>query len=235
MRIIDCDQGSVEWYRARLGKPTASMFDKIITPEGKVSGQAQTYAYRLVAERLLNDSMDSQLDRVEWTEHGKIAEPMAVQQFEFGNDVELERVGFITTDDGRIGCSPDRLIKGDHGQMVEIKSPSPWVHLGYLLDGPGKKYKPQIQGQILVGDFDKHWFYSWQARMPPAQWLSARDDKYIAALATLLDLFCDDVQRKYERALTLGAYVTAYEPSTPFDQEYGGEAGSPPLQIVLPD
>ena len=32
MKIVDVEQGSHEWLIARLGKPTASRFDKIITP-----------------------------------------------------------------------------------------------------------------------------------------------------------------------------------------------------------
>jgi hypothetical protein len=35
----DVTQGSPEWLEARLGIPTASEFDKIITPTGKPSTQ----------------------------------------------------------------------------------------------------------------------------------------------------------------------------------------------------
>lgn len=33
MKIIDCVQGSPEWWSARMGRPTASCFDKIVKPE----------------------------------------------------------------------------------------------------------------------------------------------------------------------------------------------------------
>ena len=133
MRIHNVAQGSLDWYRLRQGIPTSSNFDKIITPTGKPSAQGVKYQYRLIAERLLMESMDDQLAGVRWMEHGKEEEPNAVAQFQLVNDVELVDVGFITTDDGRLGCSPDRLIQGHH-ESVEIKCPAPWTQIGYLLD-----------------------------------------------------------------------------------------------------
>ena len=60
--------------------------------------------------------------------------------------------GAVPSDDGRIGCSPDRTVmeKGGRYSLVEIKCPAPWTHIGYLLDGPGADYRQQVQGQLLV-------------------------------------------------------------------------------------
>jgi len=38
--ILDHEQGSPEWLAARLGKPSASMFNKLITQTGKPSSSA---------------------------------------------------------------------------------------------------------------------------------------------------------------------------------------------------
>ena len=130
MKIIDCEQGTPEWIKARLGIPTASEFHKIV---GNATGElsrsrdkkglsetARKYAYRLVAETLL----ERELDRVPGTpwamERGKRLEPLAREQYAFTHDVELRQVGFVTTDDGRVGCSPDGLIVGARGGL-EIK------------------------------------------------------------------------------------------------------------------
>ena len=87
MKLHRVEQGSVEWYRLRLGRPTSSNFHKIVTPKGEPSKQAPKYLYRLVAERLLNETMDDEIGFVKWVAQGKEQEPYAVKQFEFVNDV----------------------------------------------------------------------------------------------------------------------------------------------------
>jgi len=55
MHIINLEQGSDEWLKARLGKPTASRFGDIITPDkGDKSKTYTTYLYELLGE-LLSD------------------------------------------------------------------------------------------------------------------------------------------------------------------------------------
>ena len=52
MIILDHEQGSEEWLAARLGKPSASSFSKLITQTGKPSSSADGYINELIAERL---------------------------------------------------------------------------------------------------------------------------------------------------------------------------------------
>jgi hypothetical protein len=65
--------------------------------------------------------------------NGQIVEPEASRLYEFDRGVKVVRVGFCTTDDGRIGCSPDAMV-GDDG-AVEIKSPLPATHVRWFIDG----------------------------------------------------------------------------------------------------
>ena len=51
MIILDHEQGSDEWFAARLGRPSASMFNKLITSTGKPSTSAGKYIDELVDER----------------------------------------------------------------------------------------------------------------------------------------------------------------------------------------
>jgi hypothetical protein len=231
MKIIDCPQGSTEWYAARIGRPTASQFHKIITPAGKVSKQAPAYMYRLVAERLLHETMDDYLGSVQWAERGKALEYDAVAQFEFSHDVSLNPVGFITTNDGRLGCSPDRLIAGKR-EAVEIKCPAPWNHLQYLLEGPGDDYKPQVQGQMLIAELEAVHFYSYHPRCPPAEFVLLRDEPFIGTMASLLQQFLFHLERTYQRAKSLGAYVTTEYGAHPITQAYPDNAALP-LKIVV--
>jgi len=206
-KIHRVDQGTAEWHALRIGKPTASMFHKIITPKtGKPSTQAQEYMYRLIAERLLNEEMEDGLGRIEWVERGKIEEPNAAAQMSFTHNLELEPVGFVTSDDGRLGCSPDRLIVGKN-EAVEIKCPAPWTQIGRLLDGPGEDYRPQVQGQLMIGEFDKVHFYSWHRRMPPVYAITGRDERYIALLRDLLNRFLDELDAETERARRMGSFA----------------------------
>ncbi len=51
MIVVDCVQGSDEWKRARLGVPTASRFDDILTPKTfKIAAGRVDYMHELIAE-----------------------------------------------------------------------------------------------------------------------------------------------------------------------------------------
>lgn len=233
MRFVACDQGSFAWYEARLGVATSSQFHRIITPGGKPSKQAIPYMYRLIAELLLRDVMDDYIGHVQWIERGKLLEPDAVSQFEFTHNVVLEPGGFITSDDGRIGCSPDRIVAGRR-EGVEIKCPAPWTHLQYLIEGPGDDYKPQVQGQLMVGEFDAVTLYSYHPRCPPAEYLTHPDEKFIRVLSQLLTDFLEQMDERLARCRALGAYVVSRSLVTPMQAAYP-EAGPDPLQIIVPD
>ena len=213
------DQGSGAWYQARIGIPTASNFHKIVTPKGEPSRQAVKYLYRLIAERLLNESMDDEIGFVRWVARGKELEPNAVAHFQFVNEVELQPGGFVTTDDGRIGCSPDRLFKG-HIEAVEFKAPAPFTQIGYLLDGPGDDYVQQVQGQILVGGFEAVHFYSWHPQCPPFHRITLPDRAWQATLRAALGAFCDQLDAMTERARALGVYAVAQRVETPGEVAY---------------
>lgn len=188
--IHNVAQGSTEWLKLRLGIPTASEFHRIVTPGGKLSAQSRAYAFWLVAEELLQESLYS-IQSLEWVARGKELEPEAVRMYEFEQNVRTDPVGFITSDDGRLGCSPDRLVVwNDAGAAaVEIKCPAPHTHIGYWIDGFGADYIPQVQGQILIAELDYVDRYSYHPQLPPALVRTERDEKYIAILEPALREF----------------------------------------------
>lgn len=214
----DVEQGSGDWFKLRLGIPTASCFDQIVTPKKcELSKSAAKYALRLCAERLLNMPTES-IEGIGWMERGQELEPDAVRQYEFANEVKTLKVGFITTDDGTIGCSPDRIVLDDNRKIgLEIKCPSPHIHLGYQLNLIADEYKPQVQGQILVAEFEWVDLYSYHPRMPPALIRTMPDAEYIAKLEAALRTFKDDLAAMMERALALGVYQALEAPATPIE------------------
>lgn len=126
--------------------------------------------------------------------------------YEFDTDRQTEPVGFITTDDGRMGASPDRLIISETWPgALEIKCPSPQTHLEYLVDGFGTDYLPQVQGQAMIGEFDFVDRYSFHPLMPPALVRTHRDAAYIAKLSAALDQFCDELA-ELERVVRAKGY-----------------------------
>jgi hypothetical protein len=234
MKFYKIDQGSMAWYQARLGRPTSSNFHKIVTPKGEPSRQAVKYLYRLLAERLLRETMDDEIGFVQWVARGKEQEPHAVAMFNFTNEVELEPGGFVTTDDGRLGASPDRMLRG-MSEGVEIKCPAPWTQLEYLLDGPGDDYRAQVQGQMLVGEFRAVHFYAWHPQMPPLHRVTVPDPGYQRVLRSALGAFCDALDVMEARARALGAYAVMRRPQRPVDAAYQDEADAPPLTIINPE
>ena len=150
MIVHNVKQGEEDWLYLRLGIPTASCFDEILTPkELSLSKSSKKYMHRLLAEWMYGAPIEAPKPSP-WMERGTQLEPEAIRYYEMDRDVETTEVGFVTTDDGMIGASPDRLV-GDDG-VLEQKCPSLEFHVGYLLDPQSlvDQYRLQVQGQLWV-------------------------------------------------------------------------------------
>ena len=214
------EQNSPEWFKLRIGLPTASEFHKIITPaSGHLSKQWKPYASRLIWEKLLNTTTLS-LEGIQHIEDGKTLEPVAVQQWEFVNDAKTRKVGFVTSDDGLIGASPDRFIVGQN-KTFEVKCPTGPVHMHYMLFGHGDKYRPQIQGQLYVCEMDEGVFYSYSQVAPPYEIPTHRDDAYIRSLSSALDEFTYELQELTEKAKAMGTFQAYADLVLPLEAEHG--------------
>ena len=188
MRVHDVKQGSPEWAALRRGIPTASEFDSLISPEWKArTGQGPTtYLYGKVCEKLLGFSADGGGSFA--MQNGSILEIEARPYFAFTHDIEVKTVGFCTTDDGRIGCSPDGLIGEDGG--IEIKCPEPQTHLRYLMEGGvPKDYQAQVHGSMLVTGRPWWIFLSYSRQFPALIVKVQRDEAIQKALRGALDAF----------------------------------------------
>lgn len=188
MKIIDVQQGSPEWRRARLGIPTASEFKRIITSTGQPSKQAAMYARELVTETMIGEPIKD-LDNLYWIERGKMLEPDAVKMYELQTDLETTPIGFITNDEGTIGCSPDRFTK--NGGLLEIKCPSPQTQIGYLVDGFDSQHKQQVQGQLYITGLEWCEWFAYHPDLPPVRMRIERDEEFIKILADGLAKFVD--------------------------------------------
>lgn len=186
MKIIECEQQTPEWYAARLGIPTASRFDKIVTPKKlELSKSADIFICELIAENLLGLYEDS--DRSDWMTRGRQFEHVAADEYSFTYDVDLKKVGFITTDDGLIGCSPDRLIVGKKAGL-EIKCPNAEKHIYYLLypDQFVDAFRCQIQGSLWITEFEYWDLMSYHPNLPSLIKRCEPDDVFKIAMSAAM-------------------------------------------------
>jgi hypothetical protein len=221
-------QGSTEWFALRMGIPTASCFDQIMTPaKRKLSASWKGYACRLISERLLNRPTDT-IEGQKWMDRGKELEPQAVQRFEVVNDVITQPITFIKTDDESMGCSPDRAIFGANPdrplKVVEVKCPAPHTHLEYHLFGLGTDYACQVQGQIMIAEVDEAIFYSYLPEGPALTLKTPRDEGFIRDLSAAIREFNDKLHEYHELAKKLGDWQAFKEAVAPADIEYGESA-----------
>jgi len=179
MKIHDCIQRTPEWHAARAGVFTASDFAPFIVNSGKVADNARRKA-------ILKNIRDTQ-EKDQWEIKEELAEERMMEYnipVQRGNALEDEareyyqaktgnvvaQVGFITDDEGHIGCSPDGLIIGDNAVAIpacyikglEIKCPMPNTHLGWLLDGTLPEiHKYQVHGSMIVTGLSEWVFLSY--------------------------------------------------------------------------
>lgn len=208
MIVHQCLQNSPEWHRLRAGIVTASEVKRIITPKTcELSKQADGYLYHLLAEYMVGHPITG--IETDAMARGTALEGPAAERFSFETDMAVEPIGFLTTDDGMIGCSPDRKVVCKN-EICEIKCPSEEVHVRYLLTGAiADEYRPQIQTQLYVGGYDCAWAISYHPELPLCAIKVERDEPFIAKLAMALSAFVEVLLEK--RALL----AKLYGPFTP--------------------
>jgi len=180
---------SPEWFAARLGIPTSSEFYRVMTPKTrKLSSQAPGYMYRLLAEWMTGEQVEN--FESEYMVRGVELEDQAMLAYENLQDVETQPGGFITTDDGLIGCSPDRLV-GEDGDL-ELKCPLIHTQVKYALEGTvDDDYMCQLQGRMMIHGREWVDIFAYHPRLiiPPVR--VKRDEKFIADLKSTLAAFVD--------------------------------------------
>lgn len=204
MKIHQVKQGSPEWDALRLGIPTGSQFDRLVTPGKKASGEktSEKYMFELLSERMTG--MDATNFQSKWMERGQTMEIDAVRFYELQRGMDSEPVGFITNDAQTIGVSPDRFV--ETAGLMEIKCPSPGVHVSYLLGSgsPYEEYRVQIQGQLWLSG--RQWcdVVSYNPLMPMALVRIPRDQAFIDVMEPLIEAFSAKLEAKAQELAEKG-------------------------------
>lgn len=224
MKVHDVAQRSVEWGMLRAGIPTASEFDNLVTPEGKVrTGQMpESYLCKKVAEYWLGGPLLT--FNTYDMDAGTILEEEAIPWLAFEYGWEISRPGFITTDDGKVGCSPDGWLMSTGKSGIEIKCPAPETHVKYLRAAQcPADYRAQVQGSMWVTG-EPHWkFVSYRRRFPQLVLTVERDEAMQQAITDALAVFLAKFEAGKKRLIELNGgppkrYVQQ-PPQTVFEAE----------------
>lgn len=170
IRFHDCQQGTIEWFNARLGLITASEMKFLLTPTLKPANNEKTrsHLWELLAQRISG--------YVEETFEGwdilRGREDEIEARIRYSNAyAPVEECGFITNDEWgfTLGYSPDGLV-GEDG-LIEAKSRKQKFQAQTMveyaaMDTIPPEFMAQVQTGLLVSG--RKWcdFVSYSGGMP---------------------------------------------------------------------
>lgn len=193
MKIHDLlEQGHKDWFKQRMGKVTASEFGNLVKASDftmRTGEMPKHYLCEKLAEVWRGKPL---IHTGSWaTEQGQVREELAVPWYQFTFETKIRYVGFIETDDGISGCSPDGLIGDDCG--IEIKCPEPATHVKYLLAGKVPiDYLPQVHFSMFVTGFPRWIFFSFNQGFPPLIVTVERDEEIQQKITAAITKFSAD-------------------------------------------
>jgi putative phage-type endonuclease len=197
------DQRSRDWFKARLGRVTASRVADVVA-KGKAGPSASrtNYMAQLICERLTGVVAETYTSiEMQW---GTDQEPYARAAYSAKLGELVEEVGFIDhpTISGA-GASPDGLVAEG---LVEIKCPNTSTALDWILSGkPPAKYITQMQWQMACTNRPWCDFVSYDPRLPENLRLLVirvdRDEERIKELEQEVQSFLSELDDKVNKLL----------------------------------
>jgi len=197
--IEKVEQGTPEWFAARLGNVTASrVADVIAKTKSGYSASRDNYMAQLICERMTNTVAESYSNAaMQW---GTETEPLARAAYESHADVLVDQVGYVAHPAiRRAGASPDGLVGADG--LLEIKCPNTATHIETLLsDTVPTKYITQMQWQMACTG--RQWcdFVSFDPRLPDGLQLFVKrvdaSTEYITTLEEEVEKFLYELDNK---------------------------------------
>ena len=200
--IEKIEQGTPEWFAARLGNVTASrVADVIAKTKSGYSASRENYMAQLICERMTNTVAESYTNAaMQW---GTETEPLARAAYESIADVLVDEVGYVQHSRiERAGASPDGLV-GLFG-LLEIKCPNTATHIDTLItEQVPTKYITQMQWQMVCTG--RAWcdFVSFDPRLPNGLQVFVKrvefDTEYAATLEIEVVKFLAELDTKISK------------------------------------
>jgi hypothetical protein len=216
------EQRTDEWFQLRVGKLTASQAGKALaTTKSGWSVSRLDLCMQLACERITGVSCEIPFNPSLPMQVGLAGEDASVRYYEAFNGAVVDRsVGFLASDDGNYGCSPDGLVTyptadGHALGVLEVKNPTTKNHVSYMLAGIlPPKYLTQVTHAMFVAGPEYKFcdFLSHDSRLPVGlrgfivrEW---RDEAKIAAHADAVALFMSEVEDKVRELRSLQQWMT---------------------------
>lgn len=207
------EQGSDDWFKLRLGVPTASCFS-IIMADGQDGDPAKTrrdYLYKLAGEILTGRPGEGKV-KTAAMQRGTDMEPRACEHYARNNIVQLEQIGFARRKlpSGRyIGASPDRLMN-KRRKGLEVKTMAPHLIVAMLERAQPSYWFPpehrwQVFGTMLVlgiDEVDLQVFYDDMPVQP--KFTVTRHEPTIVELHNALQVFDHELDKIVKRCRAKG-------------------------------
>lgn len=187
LMIEKVEQGTPEWFAARLGNVTASrVADVIAKTKSGYSASRENYMAQLICERMTGTVAESYTNAaMQW---GTETEPLARAAYESLANVLVDEVGYVQHPTiERAGASPDGLV-GLFG-LLEIKCPNTATHIDTLItEQVPTKYITQMQWQML--STGRAWcdFVSFDPRLPSGLQMFVKRVEFDAEYAATLEI-----------------------------------------------
>ena len=188
---LTVEQGTPEWFAARLGIATASRYKDIMA---RTPAPRNNYMAELVAERLTGEREESyKSSDMQW---GNDYESVARLTYKLNNtDKKVRECGIFLHEKIACGASPDGLVDDDG--TIEIKCPKTATHIQTLKSGKlPTQYYWQVQGQLWVTG--RKWcdFISYDPRLPEnASYIYIRVERDDVKIELLEDAVKDFMQQ----------------------------------------
>lgn len=198
---------SYEWYKARLSKITGSKMGTIMAGPKAWATYASLLREEMIILQRIENGEDIELGAdfdVAATAWGRHWEPIALAEYSFYRDVDLEASGFVVHPDYPfIGCSIDSGVYCERSDIidgiVETKCPySETVHLRTLAcDRVPDEHRPQMHTGIWIYGTDWGDFVSYDTRRDTARQYFCRrlhrDEQYIGRMESRCNEFYEFV------------------------------------------
>ena len=213
MIVLDLEQGSDEWVKARLGVVAASEASRLVTATGRASsGDARNrYMRELLVETWQGEPV-GEFGGNYFTDRGRAMEPEAFSWYAFSRGEKPQKVGLVYRDESRrTACSPDALVGEDGG--LELKCPMPETHMLYLLEcgegGMPAAYRVQVQFSLWVTGRAWWDFMSYCPRLPEAIVRVCPESEYQDRFDEVVPKFLADMRVARARLIGLGVEFPA--------------------------
>lgn len=164
--VVDAEQRSPEWKKARAGRLTASRArDMLATIKTGEAAARRDLRLQIVCERLTGEPQDGDYVNADM-QRGIDLEGAAFNAYEAITGQMATRCGFVAHNELLIGCSPDGVLE-DFGGILELKVPRSATHLSYLrAGGVPPEHLPQLLHALWVTGAAFCDFLSFDPRFP---------------------------------------------------------------------